>query len=66
MVSKRTEWQKTGTLYHLKVAPWEGLERDNPVTAQDYAVFNAGLPIRVGVHEGALQIPWVDEVRPVQ
>ncbi|HEU0188093.1 MAG TPA: hypothetical protein VFR06_09400, partial [Gallionellaceae bacterium] len=66
VVSKRTESQKTGTAYYLKVAPWEGLARDNielTVTAENYAAFNAGMPILVGVHDGALQIPWVGAVQ---
>lgn len=69
VVGKRSESQKTGTAYYLKVAPWDGLSQEEislQVPRSDYETFSRGMPILVGVHEGALQMPWVKTVRAVQ
>lgn len=69
VVGKRSESQKTGTAYYLKVAPWDGLSREDialQVPRSDYDTFAKGMPILIGVHEGALQMPWVETVRAVQ
>jgi Bacterial PH domain len=61
----RESREKTGTSYHAEVAPWsaspEPVELD--LSREAYATLRVGATVEIGVRAGALQIPWVDEVR---
>jgi hypothetical protein len=66
VAKKRTTRQRTGTNYHVEVAPWsaspgEPVELD--VTRATYDALKVGATVEISVRRGALQIPWVDEVR---
>jgi hypothetical protein len=57
---------RTGTSYHAEVAPWraspEPVELD--VARATYERLAVGMRVELSVRRGALEIPWVDEVRP--
>lgn len=62
----RKSQDRTGTSYHVKVAPWsasaESVELD--VSRETYDSLRIGGTVQISVRGGALDIPWVDEVRP--
>jgi hypothetical protein len=62
----RKSQERTGTSYHATVAPWpassEPVELD--VSGETYESLRVGATVDISVRRGALEIPWVDEVRP--
>jgi len=67
VIRLRETRQRTGTNYHAEVAPWsaspaEPVELD--VSRETYGSLRVGATVDIGVRSGALEIPWVDEVRP--
>lgn len=67
IIGKRTKAQKTTTTYLVKLAPWDGSGGESPelnVSKGKYGALEIGAPIEVGVRRGALEIPWVAEIRP--
>lgn len=63
----RKSQEKTGTSYHVQVAPWsaspaEPVELD--VSRETYDALHAGAAVAISVRSGALAMPWVDEVIP--
>lgn len=66
VAGKRTESRDTGTAYYLKVAPWDGAGGESlelHVTKERHDQLGIGAPVEVGVRRGALDMPWVVEVR---
>jgi hypothetical protein len=65
VIGMRKSQDRSGTSYHVKVAPWsasaEPVELD--VSRETYESLRGGAALRVSVRAGALDIPWVDEVR---
>ena len=57
---------RTGKTYHVTVAPWGGMPEAPrlEVTRDAYRKLRAGMEVEVGVRAGALDIPWVEAVRP--
>lgn len=51
--------------FEIRVAAWDD-SRAEPLTIKvwkdDYEAFEVGMPVRVGVRDGALRIPWVAAV----
>ena len=66
VTAMRTSREKTGTSYHVTVAPWsasaEPVELD--VSGATYDSLGVGASVEISVRSGALEIPWVDELRP--
>ncbi len=66
VVGKRTESLRTGTSYYLKVEPWDapgGEPLELSVSKAQYGALDIGAQVEVGVRGGALEIPWVADVR---
>jgi hypothetical protein len=65
VIGMRKSQDRTGTSYHVKVAAWsasgEPVELD--VSRDTYESLREGAAVRLSVRAGALDIPWVDEVR---
>jgi hypothetical protein len=61
-----TTQDRTGTSYHAEVAPWRAsavpVELD--VSRETYESLSVGAAVDISVRAGALEIPWVDEVKP--
>lgn len=67
VIRLRESKQRTGTAYHAEVAPWSAspaapVELD--VSRDTYVTLRIGATVDISVRSGALEIPWVDEVRP--
>jgi hypothetical protein len=67
-VTALREKGRSGKTYLVKVAPWSGmpeaLEVELPRKA--YRMLQVGMAVEVGVRAGALDIPWVETVRPAR
>jgi hypothetical protein len=66
VVDKRRGKKKSSANYYVEVAPWDGsrgkaVELD--VSKKEYDAVEIGAPVKIGVRRGALEIPWVAEVR---
>ena len=59
---------RSGKTYHVKVAPWSGMPEavELEVPRQAYRKLQVGMEVEVGVRAGALEIPWVETVRPAR
>ena len=68
VVEMRKSETRSGTSYYLKVAPWsaspEPVELD--VALATYYSLRPGSKVEISVRAGALEIPWVDVVRPAR
>ena len=67
VVDKRRGKKKSSVTYYVEVAPWDGaggeaVELD--VSKKEYDAVQIGGPVKIGVRRGALEIPWVVEIRP--
>ena len=54
--------------YLVRVAPWNGMPEaiELEVPRKAYRALKAGMDVEVGVRAGALDIPWVETVRPAR
>ena len=54
--------------YLVRVAPWGGMPEaiELEVPRKAYRTLKAGMDVEVGVRAGALDIPWVETVRPAR
>jgi len=61
----RESREKTGTAYHAEVAPWSASAEpvELNLSSETYGTLRVGAAVEIGVRAGALQIPWVDQVR---
>jgi len=61
----RKSQEKTGTSYHVTVAPWSASAEpvELNVSSDTYHSLRVGASVEISVRRGALEIPWVDEVR---
>jgi hypothetical protein len=59
---------RTAKTYLVKVAPWSGMPEapQLEVTRKAYRMLQVGMEVEVGVRAGALDIPWVETVRPAR
>ena len=61
----RKSQERYGTSYHATVAPWRAspvpVELD--VSGETYTTLRVGASVHISVRRGALEIPWVHEVR---
>jgi len=67
VTAMRESREKTGTSYHVKLAPWSASPHETvelTVSRETYEMLRPGAAVDVGVRRGALQIPWVDSVSP--
>jgi len=67
VVDKRRGKKKSSGTYYVEVAPWDGsggeaVELD--VSKREYNAVEIGGSVEIGVRRGALEIPWVAEIRP--
>jgi hypothetical protein len=67
VVDKRRQKKKSSVTYYVEVAAWDGsggeaVELD--VSKREYDAVEIGGPVKIGVRRGALEIPWVVEIRP--
>jgi hypothetical protein len=67
VVDKRRGKKKSSGNYYVEVAPWDGsggkaVELD--ASKREYTAVEIGEPVKIGVRRGALEIPWVAEIRP--
>jgi hypothetical protein len=58
--------ERTGTAYYAEVAPWKASPEpvELSLSRAAYEKLRVGAAVEIGVRNGALDIPWVDEVRP--
>ena len=65
MTRLRESREKTGTAYHAEVAPWSASPEpvELNLSRETYETLRVGAIVEIGVRAGALEIPWVDEVR---
>lgn len=66
VTAMRKSKEKTGPAYHVKVAPWNASVAEPvelTVSGETYALLEIGATVEIGVRSGALDIPWVAEVR---
>ncbi|MDH3670406.1 MAG: hypothetical protein OES46_04505 [Gammaproteobacteria bacterium] len=75
--SSRVTWHSTEVIdkkvskgktisYSIKVAPWTPSLDEPPelaVRRKQFKQIEVGMPIEIGVREGALEIPWVAEIK---
>lgn len=59
---------RSGKTYYVKVAPWSGMPEavELEVPRKAHRALSAGMDVEVGVRTGALDIPWVETVRPAR
>jgi hypothetical protein len=69
VVDKRLERHKSTVEYYIEVAPWDGSGGEAVelnVSKDEYGSVAVGATIEIGVRRGALEIPWVAEIRPAK
>lgn len=67
VIRLRETRERTGTAYYAEVAPWSAAPAgpvELSVPREVYGKLRAGASVDVSVRGGALEIPWVEEVRP--
>jgi TRAP-type C4-dicarboxylate transport system permease small subunit len=63
----RESRERTGTAYYAEVAPWSASPAgpvELSLSPETYNTLRVGASVDISVRRGALEIPWVDEVRP--
>src|SRR5262249_57425188 len=67
VTAMRESREKTGTSYHVKVAPWSASPHETvelTVSRETYEMLRPGAAVDIGVRRGALQNPRGDEASP--